>query len=231
MNALIAETGPITKLTAPTSAVKPTCKGAMRDYEIRHTLRRVLSDAHTGEPDTLLIDELALCQGEVRVDVAVVNGFLSGYEIKSERDTLARLPGQVDIYSQILDFAAVVCSEKHLDKLEGIVPHWWGILGVTNRDGQPCLHELRAAKRNENVHPYALAQLLWREEAMCLLRSVGAEKGIISKPRRFVWRRVAEAVPFDLLSSFVRQKLKDRGDWRSAQSRTSDGANCPLAAM
>ena len=34
------------------------------------------------------VEELGVCRGRVRVDVAVVNGTLHGYEIKSDRDSL-----------------------------------------------------------------------------------------------------------------------------------------------
>jgi hypothetical protein len=49
-----------------------------------------------------MLDEFGLEHGEVRVDVAVINGELHGYEIKSERDTLERLPRQVKAYSAVL---------------------------------------------------------------------------------------------------------------------------------
>ena len=44
--------------------------------------------------DTIVLDELGLCHGDVRIDVASVNGELSGYEIKRHADTLARRPKQ-----------------------------------------------------------------------------------------------------------------------------------------
>src|SRR6187402_1509374 len=57
------------------------------DPDVRALLREYLEDVHKGS-DTRLLEELGLCQGDVRVDVAVVNGELSGYEIKSPSDTL-----------------------------------------------------------------------------------------------------------------------------------------------
>jgi hypothetical protein len=63
----------------------------MRDGDIRAALHAHLIVEHQEEPDTRFLDELSLC-GLVRVDVAVINGTLAGYELKSDQDTLRRLP-------------------------------------------------------------------------------------------------------------------------------------------
>ncbi len=88
----------------------------MRDPDIRQKLRADIERQHRADPDTLIVDELGLCQGAVRVDLAVVNAALHGYEIKSERDTLVRLPGQQEGYSRALDFVTVVTAEGHASR-------------------------------------------------------------------------------------------------------------------
>ena len=60
-----------------------------------------------------MVDELGVCRGQVRIDVAVVNGRFHGYEIKSDRDSLRRLDGQVDLYSKVLDRATIVVGDRH----------------------------------------------------------------------------------------------------------------------
>lgn len=85
----------------------------MYDADIRRSLRSKVEAIHKDDPTTTIVDELGLRQGEVRVDLAVVNGVLKGYEIKSLADTLRRLPTQVSIYSQILDYASIVLAEEH----------------------------------------------------------------------------------------------------------------------
>src|SRR5579859_6616820 len=98
----------------------------MRDIDIRQTLMNEMCRLHQGDSETLIVEELGLCQGIARVDLAVVNGSLHGYEIKSERDTLARLPGQTDIYNRALDFVTLVIAPIHSEKIGNIVPSWWG---------------------------------------------------------------------------------------------------------
>src|SRR6266478_524890 len=80
----------------------------LNDDSIRSALRSRLQNQHAGQSDTAFLEELGLCGGRVRVDIAVVNGLLCGYEIKSDRDTLRRLSTQIDVYGKVLDRAILV---------------------------------------------------------------------------------------------------------------------------
>lgn len=85
----------------------------MHDADLRQALHRRLARQHRDDPDgTRILDEFGIC-GQVRVDVAVVNGALTGYELKSARDTLKRLPRQADYYSRVLDYAHIVVADTH----------------------------------------------------------------------------------------------------------------------
>jgi hypothetical protein len=64
----------------------------VRDRDVRQALHRKVLKEHHGDANTLVVDELGLRHGTCRVDIAVVNGFIHGYEIKSDADTLERLP-------------------------------------------------------------------------------------------------------------------------------------------
>ena len=66
----------------------------LKDSDIRKSLYNNILKKHEDASDTIVLNELGLLQGACRVDIAVVNGSLHGYEIKSEADTLDRLPYQ-----------------------------------------------------------------------------------------------------------------------------------------
>lgn len=188
----------------------------MRDIDIRRILRED-KRLHCGEPDTRIVEELGLCQGIARVDIAVVNGSIHGYEIKSECDTLARLPGQVAVYSRALDFVTVVTAPAHVGRIRNIVPRWWGIWTAVGNDTNR-LEISRASRPNPNVDQFSLAQLLWRDEALEALEGLGLATGIRSKPRRELWRRLASGLTLEELGHIVRERLKARSaDWRSDQ--------------
>lgn len=173
-----------------------------------------------GEP-TRLIDELGLC-GAVRVDVAVVNGSLSGFELKSDRDTLRRLPTQVEYYSRVLDHASLVIGEglrsRHADG--ELVPEWWGVVVATQSEaGDVLLEEVRPPELNQAVDPEGLVQLLWRDEALDELSVRGLDPGVRNKPRAAVWARLASSVSIDELRALVRARLKAREGWRQPAPR------------
>ena len=181
------------------------------DPEIRPSLRQRVMAPHLGDQDTVIIEELAVCRGLVRVDLAVVNGIIHGYEIKSDRDSLHRLEGQVNLYSKVLDRATLVTSKRHLDAATKLLPSWWGIqLVEATLDGSPCLKTVRRGRLNTGLDARALVEFLWLEDALELLVEHGAVRGVRGKPRRFVWDRVCESIDLELIAATVRAKLKAR---------------------
>lgn len=193
---------------------------AVRDAEIRSALHARLVDQHGAGPSTRYVDELGLC-GVVRVDVAVINGTLSGYELKSDRDTLRRLPTQVTYYSRVLDHATVVVGELHFahQQLHSLVPDWWGLMVATERDGQAVLEEVRASRVNNGIDAGSLSQLLWKTEVLAELAALGLDDGVRSKPRRVLYQRLVDSVPLGELRAIVRRRLKAREAWRQPRPR------------
>ena len=189
----------------------------MRDADVRSALGTRLPVWHP-EPDALVVDELDL-MGQVRVDLAVINGAMWGYEIKSARDTLRRLPRQVEIYSRVLDFAALVVADNHLESGIGLIPSWWEVLVVRGEADGVVVEKARPGSANPEIDLSALVQLLWGDEAIRLLAVRGLDRGVRSKPRRFAWDRLVENLEPHELKSAVRQQLKTRSGWRGRASR------------
>lgn len=186
----------------------------MRDIDIRQVLLSTLQRKHRKSRNTLLVEELGLCQGDARVDVAVINGCIHGYEIKSERDTLSRLSGQQEIYNKVLDQVTVIGSTCHLSKIEKMVPTWWGICDAEFKHGKLAIHEIRPSTLNTAVDPSSVVQLLWREEALLILKERNLHKGLASKSRKVLWERIVECLSAHEVSSLVREKIKLRQQWR-----------------
>jgi hypothetical protein len=197
--------------------IKARIKENMRDIDIRKVLLKSFQKQYKNDTDTLIVQELGLCQGNARVDLAIVNGLIHGYEIKSERDTLDRISGQQDIYNKVLDCVTVVAGSCHLSKIKKIVPTWWGIIEAKYKKNKLTLVEVRHYKENVAVDPSALVQLLWRDEALDILKKRNLHKGIASKPRHIIWSRIVECLPFDELRFMVSEKIKSRQYWRSDQ--------------
>ena len=185
---------------------KASAKRAV-DPDVRALLREYLEDVHKGT-DTRLLEELGLCQGDVRVDVAAVNGELSGYEIKSPSDTLARFPNQCRVYSKVVDRAWLVATEKTLAK--AATPEWWGQIAVFDAGERLALRLVRPAQLNPKPDALSIAKLLWRDEALEVLRGAGCVRGVMTKSRKVIWKRLIESVERDDLRAAVRAALKRR---------------------
>lgn len=186
----------------------------MRDPDIRAALHSRLEARHGGDSETRIVDELGVLMGGSRVDLAVINGKLEGFEIKSERDRLVRLPRQAEAYSRVFDRMTVVCSERHAAGVAACVPDWWGIEVVHLVKDRPRIVRRRAARANPGVDPNAVVQLLWRAEVIDELDRLDRADGLRSKPRRILWDALAEALPARTLRAVVRDRLRAREDWR-----------------
>lgn len=187
----------------------------MRDADVRAALHaKVLADYH-GDPETLVLDEFDLWYGSARVDIAVVNGRIHGYEIKSDRDTLERLDGQMAVYNTVLDRVTIVVGARHLEGVLERVPEWWGVkLARQGPRGAVGFEEIRPPRKNPRVDAAAVAALLWCDELTEILVGLGAARGVRGKSRDVLCRRLVEVLPLTDLCAEVRRRLRARGSWR-----------------
>jgi hypothetical protein len=190
----------------------------LRDADIRAALHTRLAGEHAGDENTLVVDEMGLCCGAARVDVAVVNGVLHGYEIKSEADRLDRLAKQQEAYGAVFDAVTLVTCRNHLTKARAAVPGWWGLETARVVDGQVELRRIRKPRPNRDVQPASVAALLWRDEALAILERHQAARGLRSKPRRVLEGALASHLPLATLTAEVRSALRARDGWRVSTS-------------
>ncbi|MEN6521909.1 MAG: sce7726 family protein [Armatimonadota bacterium] len=187
------------------------------DKMIRSSLLYELDKRCGGDPNTKIIEELGIKHGEARIDIAVVNGIIHGYELKSERDTLNRLPEQIKTYNAVLDQVTLVVGKNHLYEAIKIVPEWWGITlaKADNQKGSVIFYTIRLADLNPEQNNTAIAALLWRDEALHILEEIGKADGVRSKNRQVIYERLAQVLDQDILRQKVRQQLRTRVNWRS----------------
>lgn len=169
---------------------------------------------HAGDGQTRIIEEMGVWSGSVRIDVAVINGELQGFELKSARDTLSRLPAQANLYSQVFDRVTLVTAERHFCAAKKKIPKWWGItLAFPEKVGEIGLRDITMPKLNPSIDPVQLARLLWRSEALKILETHGIDRGVRSAPVEAMTLRLSERLTLETLRLEVRTTLKNRSNW------------------
>jgi hypothetical protein len=181
----------------------------MRDPEIRAALVDHLRRTHPDPIDNRILPEMSIGLGASRIDVGLVNGMITGHEIKSPSDNLDRLPRQILHYGRCLDRAVIVTSERRASTIQEHVPEWWGVTIAYDRKGAVRLRRQRRPRRNPGLVPFYVAQLLWRDEAYAELESRGLHHGLARATRWVLWDRLSE-LPIGDLRTAVRARLKAR---------------------
>lgn len=186
----------------PNASSSVATEGHVRQALREHVL------AQFGRPSDVL-DEFWVPLSNERADVVVVATTMAGYEIKTDRDTLKRLPRQIGAYGRVFDECTVVVAERHLVGVLDLVPDWWGVATYL-RDPRPLSFlEVRVGTANGAVDPETLVRLLWRVEVRAALAALGAE--IDPRASRVsMWRHLVELVDLGRLKSIVRAALLGR---------------------
>lgn len=116
------------------------------DKEIRQILIKRLATYN----NCVIHEEVTVPCGKARADVVASNGHLIGYEIKSDVDSLYRLPSQIEEYDKAFEQNYIVVGEKFQDKVFDLVPNYWGIIviKVSDAESKGELFFARKAKLN-----------------------------------------------------------------------------------
>ncbi len=185
---------------------------------LREALRKDLENyRRQSQRPAEIFEELGVKHGTARIDIAVINGVMHGYEIKSDSDTLDRLPEQMNEFNKVFDKLTLVVGKHHLYHAINIIPDWWGItVAKIDTNHKIYFQTIRNAEDNPNQIGISVARLLWRQEALQILEKQDKAKGIRSKPREIIYQRLANVLNLDDLKEQVRHALLvSRGDWRA----------------
>lgn len=187
------------------------------DPDIRAALLDRLSKRFPAEQENLILQEFN-CD-TARIDVAVVNGALHGYEIKSDQDTLDRLKNQCESYNQVFDRMTLVVGANRWRRGLDELPPWWSVMIASFAGDQMQLRLVKRGKKNPSVSATSLARMLWSSEAAALLRRRG-----FSVPNHFraedIWSAVVKQVPLDELALAVREAFRARAAAKAAKPCT-----------
>lgn len=179
------------------------------EADVRQSLRaEALASA---PPRAEAIYEFWVPQSNERADVAVIGSMLDGFEIKTDRDSLKRLPRQADAYNRVFDRCYAVLAPRHVGRATEMLPPWWGVVVI---EDSMSFRVLRDAEANAGVHPETLVRLLWRDEAYAALCDLGfpPDPGV---GRFRMWEALLTLLDLDGLKRVVRDLLLLRDPTRA----------------
>ncbi|WP_342644524.1 sce7726 family protein [Mucilaginibacter sp. CSA2-8R] len=185
----------------------------MRDFDIRSTLKQTKLIHFFNDGSSKIVDEFTFPSTNSRIDIAVINCELHGYEIKSSRDTLQRLPNQLIGYEKVLDYLHVVAEPKHIVHIEKILPDWVGLTVCQEVNSNVELLDIKLSNKNPHKEAFHIAKLLWRDEIIDILNANNIK--FRKKDRNWLLCEVLAAnLELDFISKEVRNKIKLRDSWK-----------------
>ncbi len=143
--------------------------GLRDEYVYRAAVtHKVLLGKHSLNTACLLTEFRA---GACKADLVILNGTATVYEIKSERDSLARLPNQIENYKKVFASVNVISSEAHVDAVLSMVPDDVGVMCLSTRDHIRTVRE--AVDQPQRVCPVTVLESLRSAEARAVLKMLG----------------------------------------------------------
>jgi hypothetical protein len=196
---------------------------------VREALRHRVLEETAGARD--LVDEFWMPRSNERADLAVIGRWLDGFEIKTDRDSLRRLPRQAAAYGRVFDRCTVVVAEKHVERAGQMLPEWWGIT-TAHVNGSVSFVTVRQARANRDVDADILVRLLWRNEVVLALVNLGVEPDPRAS-RQSLWHALLNSATLTQLRGAVRRALvtRDPADARIATRRFSAQAVVGAAGL
>ncbi|MDC4753649.1 sce7726 family protein [Acinetobacter baumannii] len=183
--------------------------------DIRTALRNWVYKKFELKQNDILINELGFWNKDpestvdcsFRADLALANGRLVGFEIKSQKDSLKRWTSQMIAYNNVFDEIWLCSHGKHLHRALDITDKHIGVLAV---DDSGSITVVRYAAENRKLNFYDLSGLLWKEE----LLAFASLNNIIEVKSRMTKNEIRDILSkcsnLNKLKPYVLQKLKER---------------------
>ena len=148
--------------------------------------------------------------------LGVIDGQLIGFEIKSDRDTYARLKRQTADYDLLCDVNYLVVGKSHRKQADQHIPAHWGIICVYEEEKLPQKEKKRIIVEidqipgvNPNVKIERQLDLLWRPE-LATLQEWNEMPKYAQKSKAFVREKILERVPQETLKHQITDLLFER---------------------
>jgi hypothetical protein len=161
-----------------------------------------------------LVEEMEVCSGRARIDLAVIGDRLIGIEIKGPQDSVTRLPGQAKAYSQCFDQVVLLVHESLAEKALPLIPYWWGLIVGRQIGGRIRYRVERRPETNPSVDLDQVLSLLWREEIDALRYDLLGSTSRRRATKKSIRAELLPQVEPSILHQASLRKLRERTEWR-----------------
>lgn len=182
--------------------------GQRDEYVYRAAIsHKILMGRHSLRTASMLNEFRA---GSCKADLVILNGTATVYEIKSERDSLARLANQVENYKRVFAKVNVIASDAHVDGILDTVPDDVGVMCLSKRYQITTVRE--AVDCPERICPLTVFESLRAAEALAILKALGVSAPQVPNTQRHASLRVlfADLDPATLHVEMVRTLKQTR---------------------
>lgn len=199
-------------MSEPTSVQNGPDK--ITDQAIRTFVKRRLPRLVQSESEALLVEEMQVCSGRARIDLAVIGDRLIGIEIKGPQDTVTRLRGQATAYSQCFDYVVLIVHESLETKAHALVPDWWGLIVGRQAGSRVRYRVVRRPETNPNLNLEKVLSLLWRKEIDALFSDFIGNNARPRATKKSIRAELLAHVDPPILHEASLRKLRERTEWR-----------------
>jgi hypothetical protein len=145
--------------------------GLRNEYVYRSALtQNVLLGKHSLSTASMLTEFRVASS---KADLVILNGTSTVYEIKSDRDSLARLSGQVENYRRVFSKIYVIAGENHIDDVLRYVPSSIGVMSLVRWNRISTIRE--AEVDLSGMSSVAIFESLRTAEAVAILKGLGRD--------------------------------------------------------
>jgi hypothetical protein len=150
--------------------------GIRDEYIFRSAItKNIFLSRHSLKTASMLTEFRA---GLCKADIVILNGTSTVYEIKSDRDSLCRLPNQISNYQKVFGSVYVIAGKSHVNEVLDITSSEVGVMELV---AQGRIRTVRKAiDCSDRVCSASIFESLRIEEARQILKNTGTEVADVS---------------------------------------------------
>lgn len=156
-----------------------------------------------------------------KADAVLFNGTATAYEIKSERDTLSRLPTQIENFYKVFPSVNVIAGENHIGNILATTPPHLGVMLLSRRYQ---ISSIRVATPfYDCIDPEVILDCIQIKEAKIILCNLGIE--VPDVPNTMLRNEILKlflGVPLDALHREMVSAVKENRSLVSLENYLSD---------